>query len=38
VLLGMAMRKKNITDPFYMDAEWLEHDAPIKGWKGYQKK
>lgn len=38
VLVGMAMRKKGITDPFYMDADWLDHGAPIKGWKGYQKK
>jgi len=38
VLVGMAMRKKGITDPFYMDADWLDHGAPTKGWKGYKKK
>jgi hypothetical protein len=32
------MRKKGITDPFYMDPEWLDHGAPTKGWNGYEKK
>ena len=26
VLTGMAMRKKGITDPYYMDEAWLDND------------
>ena len=35
-LTGMAMRKEGITDPFYIDPEWLDHNAPIDGWDGYK--
>jgi agmatinase len=32
-LMGMAMRKEGVTDPYYMDAEWLDHGAPVKEMK-----
>ena len=28
-LTGIAMRKKGITDPYYRDPEWLNHDVPL---------
>lgn len=37
ILTGIAMRKKGITDPYYVDKEWLDHGAPTKDWKGYKK-
>ncbi len=29
VLTGIAMRKKGITDPMYLDKEWTDHDVPL---------
>jgi hypothetical protein len=34
----MSIPCKPLTDPFHIDPEWLDHGAPIKGWKGYKKK
>lgn len=29
-LMGMAMKKEGITDPYYMDKDWLDHGAEVK--------
>ena len=31
VLTGIAMRKKGIKDPMYLDKLWLDHDVPLPG-------
>ena len=31
ILTGMAMRKKGITDPMYLDKLWVDHDVPLSG-------
>ena len=30
-LTGIAMRKKGITDPMYLDPLWMDHDVPMSG-------
>lgn len=30
ILTGMAMRKKGIKDPMYLDEQWVEHNVPLK--------
>jgi agmatinase len=29
ILTGMAMRKKGITDPKYLDPKWVDHGVPL---------
>jgi agmatinase len=31
LLTGIAMRKKGITDPYYLDPDWVDHDVPLSG-------
>lgn len=38
ILTGMALHKKGIKDPYYVDAQWLDHNAPIEGWDGYKER
>jgi hypothetical protein len=28
ILTGIAMRKKGITDPYYLDEKWVDHGVP----------
>ena len=29
MLTGIAMRKKGIKDPMYLDQKWVDHDVPL---------
>ena len=30
ILTGIAMRKKGIKDPMYLDKNWVDHGVPLK--------